>query len=481
MDDALPVVLILGDFTHEGLTAKAQSLGVQIVSKRLRSSPRNWQKIADLIHGLVHENRLPLALAYISTPTLLDMARPEYDQVRTSLFAELQRTRTLLFVYEDNLQGIVDPFPWEVDALVEKRAMADLEPFAAGYKDDAKTFLENLHARRAAHEPEGRAEWMSANAELVGRAMALLDDWASMPSFEVLPFRKRADVTIRIFEALEDAQEGIFLRLYVPHGRYQSEQLEDFLTLFSRYLRDVEGKEFSIDVERTSRGTTYVFKGRGEASTLDDLRAATTRFDSFLALAKADQPAAERLLVEAGTSSVAEAPFIVAKYSRSLRRLELESRQEFERRKLLLGQTLEAELLDLADVAPLQIPSDVRPSSLLSVVGNAPVTVNIAGHISQNGTSIAENIVNGGIHYNAEDREILTRIELVRDEIEVLRLRSELDRLKDPAISPEVKKTAVQKLKAFVYASGRRLGKKAEDVGTSVLVAYLDSLVTGGH
>ena len=386
----------------------------------------------------------------------------------------------MLFVYEDNLRGMVEPLPWEVEYLVETWMRDDPGPAPSEYPN-TKDWWDDLTARKLAYEPKGREEWLTRNAQLVDRAMALLDDWTSTAGLEVLPFRKRADVTIRIFEALEDAQQGIFLRLYVPHGRYQSEQFEDFLTLFSRYLRDVEGKEFSIDVERTSRGTTYVFKGRGEASTLDDLRAATTRFDSFLALAKADPPAAERLLVQAGTSSVAEAPFIVAKYGRNLRRLELESRQEFERRKLLLAQSLEAELLDLADVAPLPIPSVVRPSSLLSVVGNAPVTLNIAGSVSQNGTSIVENVVNGGIHYNAEDREILTLIEAVRDEIEALRLRSELDRLKDPAISPEVKKTAVQKLKAFVYAAARRLGKKADDIGTAVLIAYLEGHVTGGY
>jgi hypothetical protein len=480
MDDALPVVLILGDFMHEGLKAKVESLGMQVVKKQLRSTPRNWEKIADFARGLIEEKKLPLALGYISTPTLLEMARAEYDVARSRLLIELKKTRTLLFVYEDNLRGIVEPLPWEVEALVDEWVRADSEHPRSAYAN-TDDWWEDFTARKLEYEPKGREEWLAKNAQLVDRAMALLDDWASTPGLEVLPFRKRADVTIRIFAALEDAQEGIFLRLYVPHGRYQSEQFEDFLTLFSRYLRDVEGKEFSIDVERTSRGTTYVFKGRGEASTLDDLRAATTRFDSFLALAKADPPAAERLLIQAGTSSVAEAPFIVAKYGRMLHRLELESRQEFERRKLLLAQSLEAELLDLADVAPLLIPSDVRPSSLLSVVGNAPVTVNIAGSVSQNATSIVENVVNGGIHYNAQDREILSLIESVRDEVEALRLRSELDRLKDPAISPEVKKTAVQKLKAFVYASARRLGRKAEHVGTSVLIAYLDDLVTGGH
>jgi hypothetical protein len=95
----------------------------------------------------------------------------------------------------------------------------------------------------------------------------------------------------------------VFLRLYVPHGRYQSEQLEDFLTLFTRYLRDVEGKEFSIDVQRTGRGSTYVFRGRGEAGSMEELRDATRRFDNFLVLAETDGRAAEELIVQAGAAA----------------------------------------------------------------------------------------------------------------------------------------------------------------------------------
>lgn len=463
-DDAKPVVVVLGDFAHEGLTAKIESLGFAVVNRRFRSSPRNWERISELIHDLRERGRLALIFGYLPTPTVLLVADEQYDEVRPRLIAELERAPCLLFVFEDNLQGIVEPLPWEVEDLTSRELeVADL-PWKTTYP-----------ARRH----PSREEWLESHASLIKRALLMLTDW-TQSRLEVLPFRKRSDVTIRMFEALEDAQAGVFLRLYVPHGRYQSEQFEDFLTLFTRYLRDVEGKEFSIDVQRTNRGTTYVFKGRGEASTIEDLRAATQRFDNFLVLAETDGPGAERSLVDAGTSGP-EAAFIVSKYARSLRRLRLESKHEYERRSLLLAQEMEAEVLDSGGRSPLTMPSEMRPSSLFAVIGNTgPVTVNIsAGGSAQNSTVTLENMVSGGIGYTSEDRAILQLIGQVRDELQALELRSTLDRLKDPATSPEEKRTGAQKLKAFVYSAARAAGNKVDEIATEVLVAYLSSVVTG--
>lgn len=458
--EALPVVVVLGDFAHEGLTAKIESLGFKVINKRFRSTPRNWGKINEILRKLNEEHRLAVVFGYIPTPTLLLIAEEQYDEVRVALMSELVRTKTLFFVYEDNLQGAVEPLPWEVMNAEDEELEA---------KDIPWRTLDSPF------QMPDRDEWLTKNEALIARATAILAEWAKL-NLEVLPFRKRSDVTIRMFEALEDAQAGVFLRLYVPHGRYQSEQFEDFLTLFTRYLRDVEGKEFSVDVQRTSRGTTYIFKGRGDASSLEDLREATSRFDRFLVLAQNDSAAAERVLTEGGTSPE-EAGFIVAKYARSFRKLHLETRHEFERRRLLLVQQMEAELLDVNESVVLPMPVDNRPSTLFAVVGNtAPVTINLApAAISINSKVAIENVLSGGIKYTEEDRAILSLLAEVKDEVAALQLRSDLDRLKDPSISPDEKRTAVQKLKGFLYS----MGKKAEHIGTEVLIAYLNSILIG--
>lgn len=476
-NESLPVVVVLGDFAHEGLSAKIESLGFKVINKRFRSTPRNWEKIIETIHELNEEGRLAIVFGYIPTPTLLLIAEEQYDVVRRDLLSELENTKTVFFVFEDNLQGIVEPIPWEVDAVAGEKLRTELRT-----KIDDKQLEDKdipwstiYNTVRDAVEMPAREQWVNENEVIITRSMEMLADWTKL-NIEVLPFRKRSDVTIRMFEALEDAQAGIFLRLYVSHGRYQSEQLEDFLTLFTRYLREVEGKEFSIDVQRTSRGTTYIFKGRGDASSVKDLRKATERFDKFLVLVQNDSDLAEKVLLKSGTAPE-KAGFIVAKYARSFRRLHLEIRHEYERKHLLLTQQMESELLDANESAILPIPADDRPSTLFAVVGNtAPITINLAPTaVTTNSKISVENILSDGIKYSNEDKAIFDLLTEVKDEVIALQLRSDLDRLKDPATSPEAKRTAVQKLKGFLYS----MGKKIEHISTEVLIAYLNSLITG--
>jgi hypothetical protein len=460
--DARPVVLVIGDFSHEGLNAKIESLGFEVINRRLRSTPANWRKIGELMRSLLSEHRLALVFVYVPTATLLFLAEEQFEDVRPLLLTELERTRTIVFVYEDNIRGIIEPLPWEVD-------------------DRDEELLERLDIpwRTVGHASYRTSEkWLHDHAHVIKRAKDLLEDLGSRP-LELAPFRKRSDVTLRMFEALEDAQAGIFLRLYVPHGRYQSEQFEDFLTLFSRYLRDVEGKEFSIDVHRTARGTTYVFKGRGDASSVGDLRDATRRFDAFLALSNTDPRGAEQTLVRSGCPE-RDAAFIVAKYARSIRRLNMEIRHEFERRRLSLAQTLEAELLDAKDSVLLPLPEENQPSSLFAIVGNtAPVTINFPHSVATSTIEVGQ-VISGGISYSNEDKEILDLIAAIDDKVEALRLRSELDRLKDFATRPEERRTAVQKLKTFLYTGAKYVGRKVDDLATKMLVAYLERQISGG-
>lgn len=155
-----------------------------------------------------------------------------------------------------------------------------------------------------------------------------------------------------------------------------------------------------------------MFKGRGAASTMDDLRNATTRFDALLTLSQTDPVAASRALETAGAEP-SGAAFVVAKYARSIRRLHMEMRHELKRRRLLLSQSLEADLLDAREARLLPVPSADRPSSVFAVVGNtAPVTITLSStQIAAGGAALLERFVSGGVHYTEEDKQILFLIE----------------------------------------------------------------------
>ncbi|PTT82710.1 hypothetical protein DBR42_16645 [Pelomonas sp. HMWF004] len=270
---------------------------------------------------------------------------------------------------------------------------------------------------------------------------------------------------------LEDAEAGIFLRLYVPHGRYQSEQFEDFLTMFSRYLREVEALEFSILSDRTLRGTNYIFKGRGEVTDFSGLNGAIYRFDEFLSLAQTNPKSAEIALLDRGCGGP-QAMHIVAKYARQNRRLAMEIKHEHDRKRLQLQQEMEAELLDDRDAALLPMPSSSAPSGILSVVGNfAPVTINVTGSIL--GSSV-ERTIFGDVTYSPEDKALMSLMTSLSDKIEVLRLQSDVSRLKDKATSPEERQTAVQRLKGFLYKIGKNAVEKSTEFGMDVLLKYLE-------
>ena len=471
VDDARPTVVVIGNFSHEGLSAKIESLGFRVINRNLRSTPKNWWKILNLIEELSRGDRLASVFLYMPTTTLLQVSNETYDEVRPSLLDALAKARSVAFVHEENLQGSVQPFPWQVRGGVDGNIDDDDFPWLT--EDD-----EESRARATGSLPTAE-EWRVEHADAIARGLRFLESLTAA-NVEVAPFRKRSDVTIRMFQMLEESQAGIFLRLYVPHGRYQSEQFEDFLTLFSRYLRDVEKKEFSVDVQRTARGTTYVFKGRGEVSDVGELQLATRRFEDFLSLAQLDPTAAEGVLERSGIEK-ASAAFIVAKYARSIRRLGLEMKHEFERRRLILSQSFEAELLDGVEAQLLPVPDGARPSSLFSIVGNtAPVTITIAGEISDHARLQVGLIVDGSARYSDEDKRLLALIERIDDKIEALQLRSELDSLKDPATAPEQRRTAVQKLKGFLYKGTKYVGQKVDEIGTQLLINYLDRLISGG-
>lgn len=100
-------------------------------------------------------------------------------------------------------------------------------------------------------------------------------------------------------------------------------------------------------------------------------------------------------------------------------------------------------------------------------------------NIAPSTASFVQTLIQGDVHYSAEDQAILTLIDDLQDEVEALRLRSELDLLKDEATPPETRKTASQKLKAFLFKAARGVGKRADAVGIRLLTTYLEGLVTG--
>ncbi|MDO9068271.1 MAG: hypothetical protein Q7W05_07420 [Deltaproteobacteria bacterium] len=86
--------------------------------------------------------------------------------------------------------------------------------------------------------------------------------------------------------------------------------------------------------------------------------------------------------------------------------------------------------------------------------------------------------IHGRIGYNNNDEQLLDLIgSCSKSQQERIQLESALAELKDNGVSTEVKTTAWQKIRSFLAFAA----DKAGDVGVSILVKYIETLLkTGG-
>lgn len=477
-------VLVLGEFEHEGLQAKIGALGLRNIMQSLRSGPKYWHRIAAAVRGLNDAGQLNAAFVYLPTPTLLAISDEKYDSALRALVDEMARARALVFLYEDNLLGIIEPPPW----YYEHENDTDRREYYRDYlrrlgRSDATDVELDEYLNPPAHRKSlpTKEQWLKENVTLIARTNAVIDEILA-PKVELVPFRQRGEVTLRIIDCLDDLADGVLLRVYVPKGRYQEEQVSQLLSMFARYVREIEHREFAIDRRDTMRGTTYVFKARASTN-LGDVQHSLARFDEFMAKAMADPETAIASLQGQGVDHE-RSRALVEVYVRDYRRLLLDMRHELERRKLTLSHRMEADLLDVNNTPAFVAIERDHPSTLLTIVGNrGPVTVALPGStmtLGRQSSQYIETLTNGNVNYGPEDEQLLALMASIDDKVAALSLRSDLERLSDNGIPQPEKHTAAQRLKTFIYKVGREVGGKLTDVGVKALIAYVEGRIKSG-
>ena len=161
----------------------------------------------------------------------------------------------------------------------------------------------------------------------------------------------------------------------------------------------------------------------------------------------------------------------------------MDARHEFERKKLILSQTLENEIFEqTANSISIIQPSSPNPS-LMTMIGNSgPITINIE-HLSLKNRSKVQSqigqIFNGDIEYTSNDLKLLELFERYAEHLHSIELKSALELLKDDSMSEEIKKTAKQRILSFLIKTAKKIGDRAIDFSIKALVTYLEKLATG--
>lgn len=295
---------------------------------------------------------------------------------------------------------------------------------------------------------------------------------------EIVPYKERKAISLRVHHFLDEIDKGIILHLYVPNGRYQEDQLSSFLRLFESYLQRVEKLQFFIDTRKTLHGQIYEFKSTNKVINSSDMEVAFSRFESFMSLCQNDQKQAEALLLRKGINP-SEATRLMTRYVKEYQRLLLDIEHERERKFLDLRQRFESETLELTHNSNIAVSQSVQPIALLSLPNNLdPLSITISNSsviINPGIQSYVEQAIYGDIHYNTEDKELLRLFERYAERLESVILRSELEQLKDTSSSEAERKTAKQKIAFFLSKVAPAIGQSA----LTVLTAYLEKVLIG--
>lgn len=447
------VVLLLGNLTQEGVTSKIHSFGYRYEQRLLQSTWRNWLKIEEFITKFGDNDRIITIFTHLYEPVLLYFGIPEYRAIWTRLLTLIKKYRGLIFVYEDNLFG----------------KFTELETLDQRFRDQYDWYILSGMADTAEQKKEAYTEHRTELLNQINWANKMIEQ-IHKSGIEIAPYKKNAEITIRIHDYLDEIDSGMFLRLYVPNGRYQAEQFDRLLGMFESYLRNVEKRSFFIETRKTTHGVVYVFKSKDELAVIRELDEAMTRFEDFMRMCQNDTAQAERALTAMGVAQH-EANQLVTKYRVNYQRITVDIMRERETKLVSLKYELQSDILELVNNQVISSSQIVNPSSMLSIINPASVIINIADNkIAQ---SIIEQQINGDVHYNEHDKELIKLFFEHNERLEATRLKSELDQLKDENTPRETKLTARQRIVNFLA----RLGEIASEGAVKILVAYLEKFI----
>ena len=283
-----------------------------------------------------------------------------------------------------------------------------------------------------------------------------------------------------------DESLNLLFRVYVPSDRLYAAEASKLFALFRDWLTKVRGHAIRHDGYRTKAGEVYEFFAE-PSLVQSDLRGEFGRFSSFLTLCSQDPGAAVKALVQFGVEP-RSASDLAARFSKEVRRLEIDLKHERERRELSIRQTLEEELvdsgIDVGEFPTNQIkmmldtlipnPTPLAPMAPLLSSQHAepprPIILNTDPHYIQAVESAIAQSVEGSINLGTEAKNILALIDRFGGQ-QASELNSALHELEDPDVRPTDRMASMGRLRRFL----RTLGGMVEDVSLHALQKYLET------
>jgi hypothetical protein len=428
------IVLLLGNVDQEGVLSAATHAGFWYKRKVLHSSRDNWLSILNILE----KDPVRFVLAQLTGTTYQFIADEDYSNLAEQIFERISSLPHAVFVHQEVYSGPAEEEASDEDSL---------------------------------HENSLREK---------------VNEMLSRYSLDVLEYQKNSDVTLLAVDAIQKAETGLLLRLYVPNKQLWSVETDKFLQLFRDYLTKVAGLNVRLEEVRTSNGV--ILELRGDPKKHIDLSVAYEDFAGLAAMCVSDPRRAEMLLKSQNIPPL-EIARVITRYGKEFRRLQLDVQQEMELKALGIRHRLESELQEqfgnevsveeMRQFAVLAIPEYVSTGGVLrsiapQLTASSAITLNYSPQFIEAVHGIVAQEITGDIDWTESDRELL-RLFTKYGEDQHDSLLGVLRELKDKDAPKAGRMQAHQRLRDFLRAAGKR----GADVATGLLQAYLQKLMMG--
>ncbi|GAB2956731.1 hypothetical protein GCM10027048_23640 [Hymenobacter coalescens] len=466
-----------------------QPLGIEIHRYNIRGlQPKSWIRKFEEINQLIKEKYLHGIIIYLATPLFLEVSKPEYFTHWINFLRICGQTKSIIIVYEENIHENFNYYDYEEERylsypeLLERILVIETELVAQNrhpFWNEQQFTDEEIHIilSGAPPIPDEPRYGYSSLLETLRMAQQRIEDYHNRKddisssidailSSEVSlkTFKEKQSIAHVIEDFLFDIIKDVFFSIYVSNEQILHEEFSDFVKVFEKYMRNIEGVSFIVDADSSPNGTTYYFKSKTLNGT-QEFSNAIRRFDKFIEVyLEAPEEAAKLVAKEyANSIEVFDAmQGIIKKYQRLLldikhqqERIKMLMRQDFE--NFALEKTMYNEELNLLNSKGL-----IKDSTYF-----------IGGKVGSFGFDASAE------GYSKNDAEILKIVAQYGSKEDLTLIKSSIDKLKDEESSQTDKISSSEKIKGFLIKALKKTGEHAENIGVKVLTTYLDNLVKG--
>lgn len=443
--------LFLGDSEAGGAASQLAVANIPYIKKRLESRVSNWEAIIQILRN----EALIGVLIKLNAKSMEKMCTDEYADVRERLFAGISAHPHIVFVHDSFYGGT-------------RQNESDDETYNDGDHDD----------------------WFGDDyfKPLSDDVTALVTDLLDRHDVQVVPYERNVEINVLAASFVDEQQRNVLFRFYVPKGKAWARETSAILALFREYL----STGANVDVRQTSHvtatGTIYEFSG-GNGVTEQSLSERIESFSDVMDLCLRAPGDAQQKLVALGLDR-AQAEEVVDRYSKELRRLAIDIKQEREKLTMRIRHRCENELSetltgsDLATVEALVdmiVPNQRTVISTLGLGGSgrhsgSGLTINIRPQIIGKVEGIVAQELTGAVTLGPGAREMIDLIDHLGGARRAT-LTSAVYELEDPSTPADRRLSAGARLKAFAQSAIRKGGEKLVEAGGDALIAYLRSKI----